>query len=769
MSTIPQTQLIDPQPMKPKSKSTRVELTCAVVDGCGDYERFLHTKIRKTLAHGFNPIGKLNPQAFDWQKLIIERCVSQGRHAIFADCGLGKTLMALEWCRQVCTHTGKATLILAPLAVAEQTREEGEKFGIYVNHARQAPDFVPGNINVTNYDRLDLFRDYLPEIAGVNLDESSILKSFTGKTRRDLTQTFRETPYRLCCTATPAPNDIDELGQHAEFLGVCTIQEMLATWFINDTQDTGTWRLKKHAVEDFWRWVASWSVCISKPSDLGFPDGDFELPPLNIEPVWVDVDESTNRGDDLIRIPGMSATDIHQEMRLTCESRAKAAADLANKNGSSWICWCNTDYEADALAAVVKNHVEVRGSDSPEFKEQAASDFKHGKVQNLISKSRIFGFGLNFQNCHNVIYFPDFSFEKFYQAIRRTYRFGQKHPVNCYLILPRTANLVLKTIREKMERHETMRDAIKYSAESLLEDNRITIMKEDVTTRRGVGWTAYHGDCVRAVKHIDSDSVRFSVFSPPFADLFVYSADIQDMGNNGTLQDFMEQFSFLVAELYRVTLPGRLCAVHCSDLLATKWKDGDIELKNFSGKIIEAFDAHDWLYHCRVTIWKCPVVEMTRTKSLGLLHKQLLKDSSMSRVGSPEYVCIFRKPGGNPEPISHDRSEYPVEQWQKDASPVWMDIRQTEVLNGDMARERQDEKHICPLQLDTVNRLLRLYTNPGDLVYSPFMGIGSEGYCALKMGRRFIGSELKKSYFETACSYLEQANEEKRTLFALHA
>ena len=740
-----------------------------IIDGCGSYERFIATKVRKTLAHGFTPIGQLNPKAFEWQRLIIERCVKQGRHAIFADCGLGKTLMALDWCNQVVKHTKAACLILAPLAVAEQTREEGEKFGIKVTHARTLEAFDPHGINVTNYDRLDLFREALPDVAGINLDESSILKALTGKTRRDLTETFKETPYRLCCTATPAPNDIDELGQHAEFLGVCTTQEMLATWFINDTQDTGTWRLKKHAAADFWRWVASWSVCISKPSDLGFDDGDFKLPPLNIQPVWVDVDEVANRGEELIRVPGMSATDIHQEMRLTCEARAKAAAELTNANGSNWLCWCNTDYEADALAAVVKNHVEVRGSDKPEFKEQAASDFKHGKIQNLISKSKIFGFGLNFQNCHNVIYFPDFSFEKFYQAIRRSYRFGQKKPVNCYLILPKTANLILKTIKEKMARHETMREAIKYSAESLMEEKTFTIMKDDVQKREGEDWTAYHGDCVRAAADIESESVRFSVFSPPFADLFVYSSDVQDMGNNSTLDDFMEQFSFLVKELYRVTLPGRLCAVHCADLLATKWKDGDIELKNFSGKIIDAFAEHDWLYHCRVTIWKCPVTEMTRTKSLGLLHKQLLKDSSMSRVGSPEYVCIFRKPGVNPEPVEHDRSEYPVEQWQKDASPVWMDIRQTEVLNGAMAKEREDEKHICPLQLDTINRLLRLYTNPGDLVYSPFMGIGSEGYCAVKMGRKFVGSELKKTYFETACSYLNQAEEEKRTLFSLHA
>lgn len=691
-----------------------------------------------------------------------------GRHAIFADCGLGKGLMALEWCRHVLQFTGRPTLTLAPLAVAAQFEEEAEKFGIEITHARCRDDFNPKGINITNYDKLDHFRDVVPTLSAIHLDESSILKNMTGKTRMDLTETFKSVPYRLCCTATPAPNDVDELGQHAHFLGICSSQEMLATWFINDTQDTGTWRLKKHGEEDFWRWVASWAVCISKPSDIGFSDEGFILPPLNIEPVWVDVNEAEESGENLFRCSEDSATSVHKEMRLTCEARAMAAAEIANRNGSQWLVWCNTDYEADELKAVIKNSVEVRGSDSPEKKEQSARDFKQGAIQNLISKGRIFGLGLNFQNCHNVIYFPDFSFEKFYQTIRRTYRFGQTNPVNCYLILPRTANTILKTIKDKMKRHEVMNQAIKYSSESLKQDsNPIAFENKEVNTISCDDWTMHHGDCVRAAAKIETSSVGFSVFSPPFHDLFVYSSDVQDMGNNVSMDEFMEQFAFIVAELSRVTQPGRICAVHCSDLISTKWKDGQIELKNFSGKLVDVFDEYEWLYHTRITIWKDPVVEMQRTKALGLLHKQLLKDSSKSRVGSPEYVLVFRKPGENPDPVSHAREDYPVEQWQKDASPVWMDVKQGRVLNGESARENNDERHICPLQLDVIERLLRLYTNPGDLVYSPFAGIGSEGYCAVKMGRKFVGSELKKSYFESACSNLKNAQEESRTLFQL--
>ncbi len=730
------------------------------------YDQFIATKIRKQQQRGFDPVLPLNEYLFDWQRMIVTWAIKQGRCALFEDCGLGKTLQSLEWARHV-VNSGGPVLGLCPLAVGKQTADEGEKFGIEVTLCRELSDFNPNGINFTNYDRLDLFREIVPSLAGVILDESSILKSFQGKTRSELTETFKDTPYRLCATATPSPNDITELGNHAEFLGICTYVEMLSNWFINDTANTGTWRLKKHATESFWRWVASWAICISKPSDIGFSDDGYELPPLNIHPVWIEVNE-VGTGDELINIPGMSATDIHHEMRASCDVRSKAAAEIIEKNpDASWSIWCNTDYEADELQKAIPDATEVRGGDTLEFKEQSALQFKRGAIKRLISKGKIFGFGLNFQHCHDLIYFPDFSFEKFYQIVRRFYRFGQKSPVNCYLVMPRTANNIYRTLSEKMKQHQVMKDAIKYSAESLAECKPITIMNDQIKTESRENWTLHNGDCVRISKTIADEAIDFSVFSPPFADLFVYSADVQDMGNCASMADFVEQFGFLVKELYRITKPGRLCAVHCCDLMSAKWKDGEIELKNFSGEIIDAFRKEDWLFHTRITIWKDPVVEMQRTKALGLLHKQLLKDSCMSRVGSPEYVCVFRKPGVNDNPVSHQREKYPVEQWQKDASPVWMDINQGRVLNGDLGRERSDERHICPLQLDVIERLLRFWTNISDTVFSPFAGIGSEGYCAVKQYRKFIGCELKPSYFSLALSNLKRAEDESATLFNL--
>lgn len=734
------------------------------------YDQFISNKIPAVQKLGFEPTTTLNSNLREWQAIITTWAIRQGCAALFEDCGLGKTIQQIEWAWQVSRHTGKPVLILCPLVVADQTCREAEKFGFAaVNHVRQPEEINTrtAGVYITNYERLDLFREIVPYLGGVVLDESSILKSFTGKTRRDLTQTFRVTPFRLCCTATPAPNDFTELGQHAEFLGICSASEMLATWFINDTANTGTWRLKKHASDDFWRWVASWAACISKPSDLGFDDGEFILPPLNLIPIWVDVDEKQCYDDELFRLAGTSAAHINQEMRLTKKDRCRVACEIANTTDDSWIIWCNLNDEADELLLNLNDCVEVRGCDRQEHKETKLRKFTNGEVKRMITKSSIAGYGLNWQHCHNVICFPSYSFEDFYQLIRRSYRFGQKHPVNCHLILPRTASNVMKTLREKLDKYETMKDAMRFSAETILNQTRMTVMKTDIDTKSTPRWTIHNGDCVRVAETIDDESIDFSVFSPPFADLFVYSADVQDMGNCRTMEEFTQQFGYLVKHLYRITKPGRLCAVHCADLMATKWKDGEIELKNFSGEIIELFRNEDWLYHCRATIWKDPVVEMQRTKSLGLLHKQLLKDSAMSRVGSAEYVVIFRKPGVNADPISHDREDYPVEMWQKDASPVWMDIDQGNVLNGRIARENRDERHICPLQLDVINRLLRLYTNPDDLVYSPFAGIGSEGYCAVKMKRRFIGSELKPSYWQLACAHLQTAQNESESLFDL--
>lgn len=314
--------------------------------------------------------------------------------------------------------------------------------------------------------------------------------------------------------------------------------------------------------------------------------------------------------------------------------------------------------------------------------------------------------------------------------------------------------------------------------------------------KTSVNWSAIQGDCVEIARQMPSDSVDFSIYSPPFAAIFVYSPSEADMGNCANDDEFREHYQFLINEMFRVTKPGRLTAVHCSDLPMTKWKDGEIGLKDFMGDIVQAHLKAGFVLHSRVTIWRDPVVEMTRTKALGLLYKQVTKDSTRSRVGMPDYLCVFRKPGENANPVSHDRyldslnvapSEhytagpelwmqgFSVDAWQKLASPVWMDIRQTRTLNASsesgvaLQKTADEERHLCPLQLDVIENALFLWSNPGDVVFSPFMGIGSEGAMSVKHGRKFIGTELKESYWGQACRHLEAYSQNSSDLFTLAA
>lgn len=282
-------------------------------------------------------------------------------------------------------------------------------------------------------------------------------------------------------------------------------------------------------------------------------------------------------------------------------------------------------------------------------------------------------------------------------------------------------------------------------------------MSTVINQHTGQSFTAIHGDSAHALSDLPAESVHFSVYSPPFVDLFVYSDSAADLGNCADDAQFYEQYRHIIREVFRATKPGRLSAVHCTDLPTRKYKDGFIGIKAFSDAIREAHEAEGWIYHCRITVWRDPVVEMQRTKALGLLYKQLCKDSAMSRVGLADYVLVFRKPGDNPEPVGKDRAEFPVDQWQQWASPVWMDIKQTNVLNGKCARESDDERHVCPLQLDLIERAVRLWSNKGDVVLSPFMGIGSEGWASIKAGRRFVGCELKESYWRQAVRNLTDA------------
>ncbi|WP_246638806.1 helicase-related protein [Rhizobium binae] len=422
-----------------------------------NYAELLARKSVDAPTRGLSNIPSLHGDMFPYQRDVTSFLLSVGGGAAFLDTGLGKSFVSLEWARIVAEHTNKPVLMLAPLAVAPQHVREAKKFGY--NEARVVRDQseVGPGINVTNYAKIDAFD--ASAFGGVVLDESSIIKNFTGQTTRKMIAMWKDTPFRLACTATPAPNDHMELGQHSQFLGVMNSNEMLTRWFIADQNNMGRYRLKGHAVKPFWNWVASWARCISKPSDLGYSDEGFELPPLEVTRHEVKSDISIDAGDMLFRIPDTSATAIHKEKRLTAEARASVIADLVNEDsGEPWVIWCDTDYEADALTARIPGAIEVRGSMQDHLKEERLVGFGEGNIRVLISKPSIAGFGLNWQHCARMAFAGlSFSYEAYYQAVRRCYRFGQKRPVQVHIAMADTERTIWSVVNRKSGDHEQMK------------------------------------------------------------------------------------------------------------------------------------------------------------------------------------------------------------------------------------------------------------------------------------------------------------------------
>lgn len=753
-----------------------------------DYHTFLKAKEIIDSPNGHECHADLS-RLFVFQQAIVRWATGRGRAAIFADCGMGKTAMQLKWAESVILETGGTVLILSPLSVSLQTTKEGEKFGVKVHPCRKQKDVVTGAINITNYEMLHHFDP--SAFSGVVIDESSILKSYSGKIRNEITSAFQTTPYRLACTASPSPNDYMELGNHSEFIGVMTRTEMLSMFFVHDGGETSQWRLKRHGVLNFWKWLASWSVMVKMPSDITrheADDGEFVLPKLDVQyhilSHELDQDDLEVSGSQfrLVKRDAVTIGDQRKARKTSIHKRIDTMLDVIRQDADGqWIVWCDLNAESSSVYDALRKNgfdvVEVTGSQSIEEKESAMIGFANGHIQCLVSKPKIAGHGMNFQTCHNMIFFGlSHSYEAYYQAVRRCWRYGQKNDVQVHVIMTDIERPVMDNMRRKNDLAEEMatemvRNMTDFTRADIMKTSKeISDYQEDIViTDR---YRLYLGDCVEMIrKHVESDSVGFSIFSPPFSSLFTYSNSPRDMGNSKSDDEFYIHFKFLVNELYRVIIPGRIVAIHCMNIPAMKERDGYIGVKPFRNKIEELFEESGFIFHSEVVIWKDPLIEATRTKALGLMHKQLCKDSAMCRQGLPDYLVVMRKPGENPIPVEHPEglTEYagsnPLpkggvlshEIWRRYASPVWFDIRQTHTLQKEAARDTNDERHICPLQLDVIERSLTLWSNPGDMVLSPFMGIGSEVYQAVKKGRIGIGIELKPSYFNQAVKNVESA------------
>jgi len=440
-----------------------------------DYQEYLQNKRITHKSTGINiDRNSLNPLLFDFQKDLVWWSLKKGRAALFASTGLGKTFMQVEWAQKVHEHTGGNVLILAPLAVSTQTVREAAKLGVTVNACRKQSDVKTG-VNITNYEMLGHFD--AESFGGVVIDESSILKSFDGKLRQQITESFSNTPFRLSATATPAPNDYMELGTQAEFLGVMKRPEMLAMFFTHDGSDTSKWRLKGHAQKRFWEWVASWAAVVTKPSDLGYKDGKFNLPELTVHEVMIDSGQPLDGA--LFTVEAVGLAEQRAAARQTLMDRVAACADMVNNTDKSFLVWCNLNSESDALKKAIPGAVEVKGSDSNEHKEKTALGFANGDIRVLVSKPSIFGFGLNFQICNQMAFVGlSHSFEQYYQAVRRCWRFGQENPVDVYIITSDLEGAVKANIERKERDADAMiRAMVEYTRDITRRNVRATIQE----------------------------------------------------------------------------------------------------------------------------------------------------------------------------------------------------------------------------------------------------------------------------------------------------
>jgi len=767
-----------------------------------DYVEFLEGKRLKVEPSGFIvDDSDINQMLFDWQRAIVRWSLAKGRSALFEDCGLGKTPQQLEWARLVSEYTNKPVLIFAPLAVSAQTKREGDKFGVDVTICESQFDVCPG-VNITNYEKMHHFKP--TGWGGVVLDESSILKGFDGKTRKRISEFAKNIQYKLCATATPAPNDLVELTRHAEFLGIMDEKEVKALFFTQDGNSTTNWRIKGHAQDEFWHWMAQWSVAIRQPSDLGYEDNGFKLPELQI------VDHllpGIVLPRHLLPVKAKTMTDERKARKGTLTDRLEKVAEIVNGTSDPCLVWCDYNYESEALARVIPDAVEIKGSDNEDHKRDSMLGFTDGSIRVLVTKPSIAGFGMNWQHCSTQVFIGvSHSYEKFYQAVRRSWRFGQKNNVKVHVIYSENEGSVIDNLRRKEKQASDMYDNIVKHIALESELNRLGRMEmtHEFDVEHGNDWTLYLGDSIETIDNIDDESLGLIVFSPPFPGMYVYTNSVRDLGNSEEIDQMVDHFRFLSRKMIKKLLPGRNCAIHLTQSTATIGRDGFVGIRDFRGAVIKMMIEEGWIYYGEVCIDKNPQVKAIRTKDHGLMFKSLSSDSAKMHMALADYVLQFKKPGTNPQPIEAGISEkydsngwVTNEEWIRWARPVWyandwvpedwyeivetdggivlqkntdkywhppIGISETDVLNVKQARETDDERHLCPLQLGVIHRAIKLWSAPGETVYSPFAGVGSEGYEAIKLNRKFIGGELKRSYFDSACKNLTDAEHSKKTM-----
>jgi len=776
---------------------------------------------------------------FDYQAWIVKRAVERERFAIFADTGLGKTAMQLEWARLAHERHGSRTIILAPLSVCRQTIAESDRFyggAMPVRDLTRRSDLdawltdpaTANEVGITNYEKFDgqatedtesdgsarnlkyQQGDVWP-VGAVVLDESSMLKSF-GSRKFAVLRAFDGVRYKLACSATPAPNQRTEFAQHAMFLGqVRSTTEYLTAYFVNRD---GDWEFKPHSFDAWVANLSAWGVFVRDPKAWGFADHLAEMRPLQeLFPV-VDLTEeqmsaarrfeTADQASLFGATPGgiTSRTKMMQIAHGFELDGGKVAhryealkpgfvADLCNVNHADEqvIVWVTFDEEGDQLERLIPGAVHLSGRTKQADRDRIVGEFRVGEGPRvLILKPAMFGFGVNLQSCAVQVFstITD-SFERYYQCVRRSHRYGQTRAVNVYVPLTQLDEAICQNTMSKQSTFVTDARTLEEAVIARLRpadtsEVKVTNTAPDVEIDRtkGDNWTMVHGDSVAHLPTIEPGTFDMAVFSPPFAALYAYSKALGDMGNVRADQEFRLQWRWFAEAMLPTIKPGRVVAVHCKEIIRFANTHGYRHCYDFPSDLRDGMVDAGFRYQRRITLWKNPQLEATRNKETSLLHVTAKRDATSSMPQTGEYLMVFTAPGANEVPVTHTPDDWSFEhhtavmnsiwpvgedtadddrlmaQWvDPDGNGnAWHGIRETDVLTARTAKDHPDEKHVCPLQLGLIERAVTLWTNPGELVLSPFGGIGSEGWASMGVRRRFYGIELKDSYYRQACRNL---------------
>lgn len=822
------------------------------------YRQFLEAKIRMADEAGFD-VGEdeINPILKPHQRAIVRWAVRGGRRAIFASFGLGKSLMQLETLRLILERAGGRGLVIVPLGVRQEFRRDAAMLGLDITFIRRIEEAGESGLYMTNYETVRDGKIDPNAFTAVSLDEASVLRSYGSKTYQTFLALFDRVPFRFVATATPAPNRYKELIHYAGFLGVMDTGQALTRWFQRDPSKAGNLTLFPHKSREFWLWLASWSVMLHKPSDLGFSDEGYDLPPIEVHTHEVPVDIADAGVDRdgqgrLMRDAALGVCDQAREKRDSLAARvAKMVEIVAAAPDDHWLIWHDLEDERRAIERALPDVVSIYGTQDLDERERAVIAFSEGNIRRFAAKPVLAGSGCNFQrHCHKAVFVGvGFKFNDFIQAVHRIHRFLQGRPVDIHIIHAETEREVLHTLQAKWARHEEMTAGMAaiirtYGLTSTVAELHRTIGVER-REASGAGWIVAHNDCVDECRRIDDDSIDLVVTSIPFSNHYEYTAAYEDFGHTDDDGHFFAQMDHLTPELLRILAPGRLACVHVKDriLFGSVTGFGTPTVNPFHAKCIAHYQAHGFAYMGMITVVTDVVRENNQTYRLG--WSEQCKDGSKMGVGSPEYVLLLRKlPSDRSRsyadlPVVKDKAAYSRARWQIDAhamwrssgdrmlsveemsmlppdvlsrafpaqslaqvydherhvaigeaidrrnalpstfmaiapgshrDDVWHDVNRMRTLNGEQT-QRNRENHVCPLQFDIVDRLIRRFSNEGEVVFDPFGGLFTVPYRALHLKRHGRAVELNADYFRDGTAYLRAAEHEASlpTLFDLLA